>query len=109
MNVDQMQPTECDACGYPTPALTFHEPVTVQEPAWLCAVCAATPIGEAFRSPNLSRFAGQHEVLRALGFIANLILDRLPPAFPDVGEVLVKVPPGVDPRELADCGVDEPT
>lgn len=110
MNVEPIKPAECEACHFPTPELEHCAPLTGPDagPAWLCQVCRRAPVLRALGCFPAG-FRGERDALATIGYVANLILERLPPAFPDVGQVVVPVPEGLDPRELADCGnVDDP-
>lgn len=107
MKVDPIQPAECDACGFPTAGLEHCEPLVqvanvpgTGRSAWLCYVCRRTPVLRAI-AHHPAAFRDEH-LLSTLGYLANLVLERLPPPFPDVA-----APP--DAHVLADCGVDEPT
>jgi len=76
---EEGNPRTCDSCDYPAPV---HELTAMRQPGQsrgdtltLCEICAKTQIGVALEFPHY--YEGQAETLRALGYVANKILDEI--------------------------------
>lgn len=57
----------CDSCDYPAPLAEFYG-------NHLCALCANTKAGD-----TVDQAGPDYAVLRAICYVGNAILDRLPP------------------------------
>jgi hypothetical protein len=75
------KPDECDSCHFETRALVKYDDriAGLRDPskttAWLCALCAETLAGNAYRYPDQYRESGN--VMRTVCYVGNVILEAL--------------------------------
>ena len=63
---------ECESCGFTTRLEKYHE--YNKEPVWACDLCASTMASRAVTYPEQFK---SREVLQAICFVGNTILEKL--------------------------------